>query len=106
MVDSIPAGHRSLTPNVVVDGGARALDFYARAFGAEILVRIEAQGKLMHAELRIGDSIFSLSDELPELGTRAPDPSGPVPMSLTIYCPAHCMSSSVVPRKRPSTRAL
>jgi PhnB protein len=86
MVAPIPAGHRSLTPNVVVDGGARALDFYARAFGAEVLVSFEALGKVMHAEVRIGDSIFSLSDELLEFGTQAPAPDAPASMSLTIYC--------------------
>ena len=86
MTQPIPEGYRALTPGLVVDDGVRALDFYQRAFGAEVVRRLEMGGKIMHAELRIGDSLFSVNDEMPEYGLKAPDRDGPVPASILIYC--------------------
>ncbi len=86
MTQPIPDGFHSVTPALVVDGGVDALDFYQRAFGAEVGLRLEAGGKIMHSELRIGDSVVTLSDEMPEYGMKAPDPDAPVPASLLIYC--------------------
>ena len=73
----IPEGYHSLTPNLTVSGGLEALDFYAKAFGAEVVRKLVMGGKLMHSELRVGDSIFSISDAFPEFGSVAPDPSEP-----------------------------
>jgi PhnB protein len=86
MTKPIPEGYHSVTPLLAVDGGAEALDFYERAFGAEVRGRLEAGGKIMHAELRIGDSIVTLADEMPEYGNKAPEADAPVPVSLLIYC--------------------
>jgi PhnB protein len=72
--------------NIIVDGGLEALEFYGRAFGAETVLRLEHEGRLMHGEMRIGDSVVALGDSMPEYGVAAPDPSGPVPSSLTIWC--------------------
>jgi PhnB protein len=83
---AIPTGFHSVTPNLTVDGGPGAIDFYRRAFGGEVVRRFDAGGKVMYAELRIGDSIITVNDEMPEFDSKAPDPSSPVPISLTIYC--------------------
>jgi len=81
----VPEGYHSLTPYLVVKGAARALEFYTRAFGAEELFRMPLpDGRIGHAEMRIGDSIFMLADEFPERGVRAPQ--GSTPVSLMIYC--------------------
>jgi PhnB protein len=86
MTKPIPEGYHSITPGITVAGGAQALDFYQRAFGAEVVRRLELGGKLMHSELRVGDSIFTVNDELPEYGIVAPDPEQPSSSSLMIYC--------------------
>jgi PhnB protein len=85
MAKPIPDGFHTVTPSIAVDGGARALEFYERAFGAEVVRRLDAGDKLMYAEIRIGDSLVSVSDEMPDFGFRAPDPDAPVPSSLLIY---------------------
>jgi len=85
-VKPIPDGYRSVTPTLVVDGGARALDFYERAFGAVVVSRLEAGGMLVHGEIRIGDSLVTVCDSMPGYGLRAPDREAPVPSSLGIYC--------------------
>src|SRR4051812_11671684 len=83
-MNAIPDGYHSLTPHIFVDGGAAALDFYERAFGAEVVRRLTMDGRIMFAELRVGDSLFTLADPIPELG-HAPD-DGPVVSSwITIY---------------------
>jgi PhnB protein len=76
----------SVQANIIVDGGLEALRFYGRAFGAETVLRLEHEGRLMHGEMRIGDSLVALGDSMPEHGVAAPDPSGPVPSSLTLWC--------------------
>src|SRR5437899_816171 len=74
MAKAIPDGFHAITAALTVRHGAQAIDFYKRALGAEELMRIPGpDGKsLMHAELKIGDSIFMLSDEQPGMGCRAP----------------------------------
>jgi PhnB protein len=86
MTSPIPEGFRSITPSLVVHDGAAAIDFYRRAFDAELLRRLDAGDNVMYAEVRIGDSIVTLNDEMPEYGFRAPDSDGPVSASLLIYC--------------------
>jgi PhnB protein len=87
-VDPIPEGHHTLTPYLVVDGGAAALDFYKRAFGAEETFRMEGPaGKIGHAEMRLGDSVFMLADGHAESGARSPQQLGGSPVSLLIYVP-------------------
>jgi PhnB protein len=88
-VNPIPAGMHTLTPNLVVRDSAKAIDFYKRALGAEEKARMMApDGKsVWHAELRIGDSIFFLNDEMPGMGPRAPTAEAPVAVSLWLYVP-------------------
>jgi PhnB protein len=84
-VKPIPEGYHSLTPYLVVDGGAKALDYYKKAFGATELFRMEHEGKIAHAEMKIGDSPFMLSDEHPEMGYKGPKSIGGSAVGLMIY---------------------
>ena len=72
-VKAIPEGFRTVTAALTVNDGARAIDFYKRAFGAQEIMRMEGPpGKIAHAELRIGDSIIMLGDVMPGGGCRSP----------------------------------
>jgi PhnB protein len=85
-VKPIPDGYHSLTPFLTVRDAARAIEFYKNAFGAvERGVMKGPDGKIMHAELMIGDSIVMLSDEFPEFGALSPQSTGGVGMGLHIY---------------------
>ena len=87
-VNPVPAGHHTLTPYLVVDGAAKALDWYKRALGAQETFRMEAPGgKIGHAEMRLGDSVFMLADAHAESGARSPQQLGGSPVSLLIYVP-------------------
>ena len=81
----IPEGFHSLTPVLTVANGLEALDFYERAFGAEVLRKLVMGGKLMYSELRFGDSIFSVNDPFEDFGMAAPKPDEPISVSLLIY---------------------
>jgi PhnB protein len=81
----IPEGYHSLTPYLIVKGGAKALEFYAKAFGAKELFRMpEPDGRIGHAEMQLGNSRFMLADEHSERDVRAP--SGSPPVHLVVYC--------------------
>ena len=68
-VKAIPEGFHTVTPYMTVRDAARAIEFYKQAFGAvEKGVMKGPDGKIMHAELTIGDSIFMLADEFPQFG--------------------------------------
>ncbi|MFO0837342.1 MAG: VOC family protein [Phycisphaerae bacterium] len=73
----IPEGYRTVTPHLVVKGGMKAIEFYKKAFGAEEIMRMPGpDGKsVMHAEVRIGDSMVMLADEFPDFGKKAPLPN-------------------------------
>ncbi len=72
-VRPIPEGYRSLTPHLVCEGAAAAMDFYKQAFGAVEVDRMPGPGgKIMHASMRIGDSMIMLADDFPEWGSRGP----------------------------------
>lgn len=87
-VKPIPDGHHAITPYLVVGDGARAIDFYRRAFGATEVVRMKRpDGRVGHAELRIGDSIVMLADEHPEIGARSPQSIGGSPVTIAVYVP-------------------
>jgi PhnB protein len=82
----IPKGYHTVTPNIFVAGAAKAIDFYKKAFGAEELMRFPSpDGKIMHAEIRIGDSIIMLGDEMPEHGGKSPKTLGGTPVGFFIY---------------------
>lgn len=85
-VNPIPEGYHTLTPYIVVDGAARAIEFYKKAFGAELLFKMDGQGgKVSHAELQIGTSRIMLADEHPEMGAKGPNAFGGSPISLMLY---------------------
>ncbi|HTN52645.1 MAG TPA: VOC family protein [Anaeromyxobacter sp.] len=88
-VNPIPQGMHTLTPNLVVRGCAQAIDFYKKALGAQEVSRFPApDGKsIWHAELKIGDSLFFLNDEMPGMGREAPNVSNPVPVTMWLYVP-------------------
>jgi PhnB protein len=83
---SIPDGYHSVTPYLIVKGGADAINFYKRAFGAVELMRMASpDGRIGHAEIKIGDSIIMLADEHPDMGHRSPQSLGGAGVSLMIY---------------------
>jgi len=87
-VKPVPDGYHTLTPYIVVDGAADAIAFYQKAFGAREVYRMPGPGgKVMHAELQIGDSRLMLSDEFPEMGGRAPKAFGGSPTNVLMYVP-------------------
>jgi PhnB protein len=82
----VPEGYHSVTPYLVVDGAARALDFYRQVFHATERMRMAAPGgKVGHAEITIGDSIIMLADEHPEMDARGPRAFGGSPVSVMLY---------------------
>jgi PhnB protein len=83
---AIPEGYHSVTPYLIVKGAADAIDFYKRAFGATELMRMPTpEGRIGHAEIRIGDSAIMLADEYPEMGYRSPQTLGGAGVSLMVY---------------------
>jgi PhnB protein len=86
-VKAIPPGYHSLTPHMTVRDAARAIEFYKQAFDAKERggVMQGPDGKIMHAELTIGDSILMLADEFPEYGSLSPKSIGGAGMTLHIY---------------------
>jgi uncharacterized glyoxalase superfamily protein PhnB len=89
MAKDIPDGYHAVTPAITVRDGAQVIDFYKRAFGAKELMRIPGPDhkSIMHAEVKIGDSIVMLSDEQPGMGCRAPASVGGPTGYLYIYVP-------------------
>ena len=81
-----PHGYHSVTPSLIVRDADAAIRFYARAFGAEELARmLGPDGSIMHAEIRIGDSIIMLGEENESWGTRSPLLTNGNPGSLHLY---------------------
>src|SRR4051812_42096402 len=84
-VKPIPDGYHTVTPYLIVKGGAAALEFYTKAFGATELFRMPTpDGRIGHAEIKIGDSPVMLADECPERGASAPQ-AGHLPVMLHLY---------------------
>jgi len=85
-VKAIPDGYHAITPYLIIQGAAKALDFYKKAFGAAEVLRLDGgNGQVMHAEIRIGDSMVMLADEYPDMGYKGPQAYGGTPVSLMIY---------------------
>jgi PhnB protein len=84
-VQSKPAGYHSVTPYLIVDGAAAAIDYYAKAFGATEVMRLPMGDKIGHAEVMIGDSHVMLSDEWPDMGLLGPAKRGGATASLMLY---------------------
>ena len=87
-VKPVPEGFHTATPTLVVRNAAQAIDFYKTIFGAEEIMRMPSpDGKISHAELRIGDSIIFLSDEFPNMGGKSPQTLGGFTGSIYLYVP-------------------
>lgn len=85
-VKPIPDGYHSVTPYLCVKNGARAIDFYKKAFGAKESMRLgDPSGKIGHAEIKIGDAPIMLSDEFPDTGVRSPQSLGGSPVTIHLY---------------------
>ena len=82
----VPEGYRTATPYLIIRGAAEAIEFYKRAFGAiEVLRMADPQGRVRHAEIRIGDSMIMLADEHPSFGYRGPRSLGGSSVSILLY---------------------
>jgi PhnB protein len=85
-VKPIPDGYASITPYLIVDGAAKAIDFYRHAFGATERFRMGgADGRVGHAELTIGGSVVMLADEHPAIGALGPRTIGGSPVGIHLY---------------------
>jgi PhnB protein len=86
MVQPIPTGYHNITPYLIVRNAAAAIDFYKKALNAVELMRFPGPGgKIMHAEVKIGDSPVMLADEMPEEGYVGPQTLGGVGVSMMLY---------------------
>ena len=82
----IPPHLRSVTPNLTVKNGKEAMDFYVKAFGAEIVMNLcGPDGRLMHGEIKIGDSIIFVHDECQQMDVLGPETRGGATSGLIIY---------------------
>ena len=82
----IPKGYHTVTPYLSIRGAAQALEFYRKAFGAAVLMRMPGpDGKLGHAEIRVGDSRVMLADEYPQMDFLGPQARGGSAVHLHLY---------------------
>jgi PhnB protein len=82
----IPEGRECAIPYLIVKDAAGAIDFYKQAFGAAEVMRFtDPQGKIGHAEIRIGQALVMLADEFPELDVRSPQSYGGSPVTIHLY---------------------
>ncbi len=81
---AVPEGHHTVTPQLTMNDAAQAIEWYKKALGAQEVTRAEGpDGKIMHAEIRIGDSLIMLNDAMG--GSRGPKAMGGSPASLWVY---------------------
>lgn len=82
----IPGGYHSVTPYLIISNTEKAIEFYKEAFGAEESERLETpDGKVMHAEIKIGDSQIMMCDENPAWDALSPLTTGGSPVSIVLY---------------------
>jgi len=85
-VNPIPTGFHAATPYLTLNDCASAIDFYKKAFGAQEIMRMEGPaGKIGHAEIKIGDSVIMLADEMPGGGGRSPKSLGGTSAGIFLY---------------------
>ena len=84
-VKAVPEGYHSVTPYLIIDGAAQAIEFYKKAFGATELMRMPMGDRIGHAEIKLGDSHVMLSDEWPDMGHLSPKKRGGTSVSLMFY---------------------
>jgi len=81
---AVPAGHHTVTPQLTLDNAAQAIEWYKKALGAQEVARATGpDGKVLHAEIRIGDSLIMLNDDM--MGGNSPNAIGGSPASLWVY---------------------
>ncbi len=81
-----PQGYNNVMPYLIVNGAAKAIEFYKKIFGAKEIMRMaDPEGRVGHAELQIGDTRICLADEYPQMGARSPQTIGGSPVSLFTY---------------------
>jgi PhnB protein len=87
-VPHIPAGCHAVTPYLMVKGAASAIEFYKNVFGATLFMRLDGpDGKIAHAEIKIGESIIMLADESVEMNNRSPQTVGGTGVYIVLYVP-------------------
>lgn len=85
-VKPIPDGYHTATPYLIIKDAAKAIEFYKAAFGATESMRLATpDGKVMHAEIRIGDSPIMLCDECPDYNSLSPQTIGGTAVSIVLY---------------------
>jgi len=85
-IEKIPKDYHSITPVLIVKNGDEAIEFYKKGFGVEERSRMKGpDGRIAHAELKLGDSVFMLSDEYPEMECHSPKTIGGSPVSMYVY---------------------
>jgi len=85
-VKPIPDGYHAVTPFLVVSDAARAMEFYKAAFGAKERMRMAGPGgKIVHAEMTIGDAVIMVADEFPEWGNLSPESLNGSPVRMALY---------------------
>ena len=84
-VKAVPDGYEGITPYLVCKNAEAAIDFYSRAFGAVELFRIGVPGMVGHAEMKLGNAIFMLADEAPQMGAVSPETIGGSAVGLLFY---------------------
>ena len=83
---SVPAGHHTATPYLIVRNASRAIEFYNKGLGAKELWRLaDANGRIAHGEIKVGDSVIMLADEVPEWGNFSPQSSDGSPGHVHLY---------------------
>jgi len=88
VVKFLPENYHSVTPYMCINNAAKGIEFYKKAFGATELDRYEMGGKIMHAEIKIGDSIIMITDEFPgspEAHCKSPTTVGTTTVGIAIY---------------------
>jgi len=86
-VKPIPKGYATVTPYLIIENAAEAIKFYKKAFGATEIMRFAQPKtkKILHAEIKIGNSLIMLADEFPEMGCHSPKCFGGSPISMHLY---------------------
>ena len=85
-VQPIPDGYPRVTPYLIIDGAAAAIEFYEKVLGAKERFRMDAPGgRLGHAELELGESLIMLADEFPDMDIRGPKTFGGSPVTISVY---------------------
>ena len=87
MAKPIPDGFHSVTPSVTLSRCGEALEFYRKALGAEVRMKMPAPDgrSVWHAEIKVGDSLVFLNDEMPGMSPKPPSPAAPSPVSFWLY---------------------